>query len=125
MAFDTATFNSQSLGDNIETISTGNIDRTIVDRQLLRNNAIDTRDQGGGRQSITLTCYREGNHFMERLVYVQDLVTACGNAKATLTVSGVGGPDVSWTNCLLVSTREDETDGSYTRFTMTFIRSLV
>ncbi len=116
---------SQALGENIETISTGNIDRTIVDRQLLRNNTIDTRDQGGGRQSITLTCYREGNHFMERLVYVQDLVTACGNAKATLTVSGVGGPDVSWTNCLLVSTREDETDGSYTRFTMTFIRSLV
>ena len=120
---DTATFNSQSLGDRVLSVSAGNIERTIVDQQLLRNDAHFTLNQGGGKQTITVTAYRECSHFAECMTYVETLSAACGNAKATLSIEGVGGTK-TWTNCLLVGVREDETDGSYTRFTMTFVRSL-
>ena len=119
---DTATFNGLQLGDGLLDFTTGNVERQVIERQLLGKDGVVTRDRGGGRQTIRITCYRLCGDAHERATYVSDLARACGNAKATLQLALAGGV-VSFEDCLLVSTLEDEVAGEYVRFTMTFVRS--
>jgi len=81
---DTATFNGLELGDGLLEFTTGNIERQVIERQLLGKDGVVTRDRGGGRQTIRITCYRLCGDAHERATYVSDLARACGNAKATL-----------------------------------------
>ena len=119
---DTGTFNGQSLGDAILSFSSGNIDRSIVERHLLGNDAISTRDRGGGRQTIRVSCYKLCPTTCARATYLETLHKACGNAKATLTLELAGG-SVAWSGCLLTASREDYAADAYVAFTLTFVRS--
>lgn len=119
---DTATFDAQQLGDGLLEFTTGNIEREVVQRHLLGRDGIVTRDRGGGRQTIRVTCYKLCADAHERASYVWQLAQDCGNAKATLALEVAGGR-VSFPDCLLVATAEDEVAGEYVRFTMTFVRS--
>jgi len=119
---DTATFNGLQLGDGLLEFSTGNVERQVIERHLFGKDGIVTRDRGGGRQTITVTCYRLCADAHERATYVWQLARDCGNAKATLVLNVAGGA-VAFPDCLLVSTAEEETAGEYVRFTMTFVRS--
>jgi hypothetical protein len=119
----TATFNGQALGDALLAFSSGNIDRAVVEQQLFGQDGHAARNRGGGKQTISVTCYRQCATTLARATYVQDLWNAHGNAKATLALSLADGTQ-QWTECLCTGIREDETAGPYVRFTLTFLRSV-
>ena len=119
---DTGTFNGMSLGDGVLSFSSGNIDRAVVERPVLGKDGLVTRNRGGGRQTIRVSCYRLCPSTASRATYLVTLHTACGNAKATLALDLDGG-EVSWTGCLLVASQEDHAADAYVAFTLTFVRS--
>lgn len=120
-----ATFNGIPIGDPTDgllAIRAGNIDRTIlVDEPLGLDGAI-TRHRGGGRQTIILEARKQCASTPERLGYLEGLMAAFGTRKAPLAYHGPDGSK-TWPDCLPLSAREDEAEGPYLKFTITFIRS--
>jgi hypothetical protein len=121
-----ATFNGVRIGDptnGIQSIRSGDIDRTVLVDEVLGLEGIVTRSRGGGRQTITLQAWKQCASTLERLAYLEELLAAFGSAKATLTYTGDGGTK-SWADCLVANAREKEgSDGPRIEFILTFLRS--
>jgi hypothetical protein len=121
----TATFNDVTLGDpdnGVRGIRAGNIDFTVLVDAPLGLDGVVTKHRGGGRQAIVVEAWKHCASTVERLGYLEDLVAACGSAKAALVYTGDGGVR-AWSDCLLVSAREDRAAGPDIEFTLVFVRS--
>ena len=120
-----ASFNNVSIGDadnGVAAIRAGNIDRTVLVDEVLGLDGVVTRHRGGGRQTIIVEACKQCASTLERLGYLEGLIAAFGRDKAALAYAGDGGTK-AWPDCLAASVREDEADGPYVKFTLTFIRS--
>jgi len=120
-----ATFNGVPIGDpdnGILAIRPGNIERTVIVDQPLGLDGVVTRHRGGGRQSVVVEAWKQCASTVERLAYLEGLLVAFGNAKASLAYHGEGGSR-TWADSLALSVREDESNGAYVKFTLTFVRS--
>ncbi len=121
----TATFNAISIGDadnGILAVRAGNIVRTVLVDEPFGLDGVVTRHRGGGRQTILVEAWKQCNSTVDRLAYLEDLMSAFGRDKTVLAYTGDGGTK-TWSNCLAASVREDESSGPYVKFTLTFVRS--
>ena len=120
-----ATFNNVSIGDpenGVLALRAGNIERTVLVEEVLGLDGVVTRHRGGGRQTLVVEAWKQCASTVERLGYLEGLLVAFGSAKAPLVYRGDGGSR-TWPDCLAASVREDESDGPYVKFTLTFLRS--
>ena len=116
------TFGGVQIGDatnGLIKLTAGDITRTVVLDELLGRDGVITRNRGGGIQRIVVRAIKTGNaDWQTTVTYVENLLTAIGTAKGTLTAGGR-----SWPNCMWESSHEEEVTNGVVIFTLTFVRS--
>ena len=122
MAYKKAIFNSVTLGDSVvKGPTTTSISRTIISDEVSDLTGIRTSNRGGGRQQLEVKCIIDFATEAAKLVYLEDLWSAAGLTKGTLSTTT---PALAWGGCLMTDIAPIKETGKVLWFKVGFIRSI-